>query len=357
MTQLKVKNYSIGSRLSRIFNTLNRRKYCLFICFYDGECLFMANTECIPKRWRIRKDDLQLHQHQNCLHQLLPEDLGEGYSNICRLDDDLTYIESEYTPSKNLAILSQTDNQEPRLVLTLGLKGSSRFESKNGDDVIFNEGYTSITTFNSSIGERQYQKNEHILQLRFSINKNWLQRYFGRSLENLFINKKSIQTISYKPMSTQGMLISQQLRSNKVTDEAKKLFIHGQSLSLLVTELAPLFSNSSQPINRFSKSDKEIANRARDILYKEFKTPPSVEKLSKQVGCNQFKLKKIFHHFFNNTPYGVLLEIRMNNAYQLLESTHCHVNIAAEHVGYNHASNFSTAFIKYFGVPPKSIAK
>jgi len=98
-----------------------------------------------------------------------------------------------------------------------------------------------------------------------------------------------------------------------------------------------------------------IAKLAREILYHEFKNPPSVEKLSKRVGTNQFKLKKLFHHFFNTTPYGLILEIRMNYAYQLLKSTHCKVSVAADLVGYNHASNFSAAFTKYFGISPKSI--
>jgi len=318
----------------------------------------MLNTKSNSKRWRIKKDDMQFQQQQNCLQQSLPEDLGTGYSKICRLDDDISYIESEYTPSKHLAVLSQTDEHESRLVVTLGLSGCSRFISQHGgNEIVFNEGYTSITSFNSSIGERQYQANEHIHQLRFSANKSWLKRYFGESKTSRLFNNESVQTISYKPITTQGMIVAQQLRCNDISNELKKLFIHGQALSLLASELAPLFSANAEATEKFSQKDKETVNMARDILYKKFKTPPSVEQLSKQVACNQFKLKKLFHHFFNNTPYGVLLEIRMNKAYELLESTHCHVNIAADFVGYNHASNFSTAFVKYFGVSPKSISK
>jgi len=47
----------------------------------------------------------------------------------------------------------------------------------------------------------------------------------------------------------------------------------------------------------------------------------------------------------------------MHNAYQLLESTHCQVSVAADRVGYNHASNFTAAFIKYFGISPKVVSK
>lgn len=311
----------------------------------------------LSTRWRIRNDELKIQQHKNCLHQPLTQDLGHGHSNICLLDSELSYIETEYKPSKDLAVLSQMENQQPRLVVTLGLEGSSSFVSSQGNEIIFNKGYTSITTFNSSIGERQYQANQSILQLRFSMTKNWLQRYVGDTKTDQLFNTKSVKTISYKPITAQGMMIAQKLNACNVNEEIKKLFVHGQTMMLLASELSPVLLNPNKSKEKYTADDKKRINMARDILYQEFNQPPSVEQLSRQVGCNQFKLKKLFHHFFNNTPYGMLLEIRMNKAYQLLESSGCHVNIAADYVGYSHASNFSTAFIKYFGVSPKSIAQ
>jgi len=155
------------------------------------------------KRWRIRADDLpsQVQQQKNCLHQSLPEAAGVGYSNIFQLDEDLSYIETLYTPSRDLAVLSHIENPEPRMVITLGLKGHSRFSGNQGDEVIFNEGYTSITTFNSSIGERHYEANKSITQLRFSLSKKWLDRYFGENKFTQFFNKSGIQQLSYQPIS------------------------------------------------------------------------------------------------------------------------------------------------------------
>jgi len=128
-------------------------------------------------------------------------------------------------------------------------------------------------------------------------------------------------------------------------------------MCLLAAELSHLLEEKSDNFGRFNQKDREIATLARDILFLEFTNPPSIEELSKRVGTNQFKLKQLFHHFFNNTPYGIVLETRMNNAYQLLESTRCHVSVAADFVGYSHASNFSAAFVKHFGIAPKAVSK
>ena len=100
-----------------------------------------------------------------------------------------------------------------------------------------------------------------------------------------------------------------------------------------------------------------IVTKARNILESEFRTPPTVAELARRVGTNQFKLKQLFHNFYDTTPYAFLYEVRMKVAYKMLESKYCHVNEVADFVGYQHASNFSSAFIKYFGVSPKYITK
>jgi len=207
------------------------------------------------------------------------------------------------------------------------------------------------------MGERQYQAHKPTMQLRFALNKNWLNRYFGEHKTNPLFNKSGIQLLSYRPISPQAICAAQQLLNCNESRETNRIFMHGQVMSLLAFELSHLCADKRRNSAEFNQKDAAIAKSARDILFREFKNPPSVEELSKRAGTNQFKLKKLFHHFFNNTPYGLLLEIRMNNAYQLLESGQCQVGVAADRVGYSHASNFSTAFIKHFGISPKAISK
>jgi AraC-like DNA-binding protein len=129
--------------------------------------------------------------------------------------------------------------------------------------------------------------------------------------------------------------------------------MHAQALSLLAAELNGLY----QAEHKFTTRDKSIAYLAQEILQQEFQNPPSVAELAIRTGTNQCKLKKLFEHFFNSTPYGMLLDIRMNKAYQLLVSSRCQVSVAADAVGYNHANNFSVAFTRYFGITPKQLIK
>lgn len=300
----------------------------------------------------------QFLPEDNCQLQRLPETLGPGHSNIFKLDSNLNYIETHYTPSQDLAIQTRMDATEPRMVVTLGLKGRSRFTDNRGNEVVFQEGYTSITTFNASEGSRQYQGNKAVTQLRFSLSKRWLDGYFGESkLADFFNRKNAMQLISQQPISASGIVAAQSLLNCNVAGEMRPLFRQGQAMAILASELSHLLINADIRQPRFTPKDRALAYQARDILASEFKNPPSVEELSRRVGTNQCKLKQLFHHFFDNTPYGLLLEIRMRQAYQLLKSGHYPVSIAAELVGYNHASNFSTAFIKFFGYSPKQVSR
>lgn len=320
----------------------------------------MRGIQATAGSWNISNNDLlsQFLPDDNCQLQHLPEKLGLGRSAIFKLDRDLSYIETRYAPLQDLAIMSRMDASEPRMVVTLGLKGHSRFTDNRGGGVVFKEGYTSITTFNASEGSRQYQANKTVTQLRFSMNKSWLDRYFGENkLAEFFNGKPAVRLISHQPISAQGVVAAQSLLSCNVAGQARPLFRRGQAMAILASELGHLLTDSHREKPGFNRKDRELANLARDILFAEFNDPPSVEELSKRVGTNQFKLKQLFHYFFDNTPYGLLLEIRMKKAYQLLQSSRCPVSVAAEFAGYNHASNFSAAFIKFFGVAPKQVSR
>ncbi|CAG1770868.1 Regulatory protein PchR [uncultured bacterium] len=302
--------------------------------------------------WCVKNEDLPIEILAQSVHQLLPQELGTGYSNIMQLDAGLSYIETDFVPNKDFSILSQIETQEPRMVLTLGLQGQSGFTNHRGSELSFNAGYTTIATFGSSIGERQYQAHNAVKQLRVSVSQAWVERYFPEEQAEKFF-KQHLQQLSHRPISAQGRIVIQQLHNTQVLPELKRVFVHGQVMNLLVSELNNLYQEEI----KFNQRDKNIAMLARDILMEEYQNPPSVEQLARRAGTNTFKLKQLFKHFFDNTPYGMLLDIRMNKAYQLLSAKHYHVNTVADLVGYGHASNFSVAFNKYYGVTPKKLSK
>ncbi len=309
------------------------------------------------KYYNIDNRDLPLQQYGHYQDQFLPDLLGHGQNRFYLLDNGFNCIKTYYTPKRDLSLLNRIDDGEEKLIVSIGIKGNSRFVSKSGKALYFNQGYTTVSSFSSTSGERQYDAEKEVIQLRLSLNKAFISRYFSEQQSKRIFNNKNINMLSYHPVNPQSLLAAQQMLNYEISGPTQKMFMQGQALSILSAELSHIFSAKEQQHSSFSPADKEIANTARDILFTEFRQPPSIQELASRVGTNQHKLKKLFHHFFNNTPYGLLLEIRMKTAYQLLLCKQCHVAVAADHVGYRHASNFSTAFIKFFGISPKHISK
>lgn len=293
----------------------------------------------------------------NCQHQPLPTQLGRGASNIFTLEPDFHLIETDYTPNRNLAVSSRIEQQQPLAVVTLGLKGKSRFSSRDGNELTFEQGYTSITAFNAADGIRHYRGEQSVLQLRFSVGQNWLARHFEYSQVAKVFSGGHVNLISHRPTSAQALLAAQSLMQANMPGPAQSLFRHGLAQAILASELSPLFGNEAPQSGRFGQKEKTMARQARDILWAEFKNPPSVMALARRVGTNDCKLKQLFRHFFDTTPYGVVLDSRMHHAYQLLKTEGLSIGIVAETVGYQHASNFSAAFCRYFGHPPRQLAK
>lgn len=304
--------------------------------------------------WRIDTNELFWQTAGDSSHQDLPESIGNGRSRLFHIDEDLTCIETHYTPNRDLAVLSRMPAQEPRMVLTLSLIGQSSFQGRQGSEITFKAGYSTITAFNVSEGSRHYHGNQSVTQLRFSMTQRWLENYFGEGAFTSYFKQSALQVISHHPSSTTALLAGQSLLCNNLPSQALPLFRHGQTMAIVASELGKLLSNS-QASERMSPRDKQMAECARDILATEFKHPPSVMELSKRIGTNPFKLKQLFHRYFNTTPYGLLLDIRMQKANQILSNSQQPISMVAEAIGYQHASNFSAAFIKYFGYPPKHL--
>lgn len=305
--------------------------------------------------WRINNDELSWQVTSDGSLQHLPEAIGNGSTRLSCLDQGFSFIETHYTPNRNLAIVSRIPQQEPRMVLTLSLTGQSCFRRQQGHEIKFKAGYSTVTTFNVSEGSRLYQANHSISQLRFSMTQRWLENYFGEGAFADYFKESTLQVLSHQPGTPSALLAGHNLLCNPLPSQALPLFRKGQAMSIVASELGQLLSNHPR-IKQFSPRDKQIAEWARDILASEFKHPPSVIELSKRVGTNPFKLKQLFHRYFNTTPYGFVLDIKMQKANQMLSTSRLPINLVAEAIGYQHASNFSTAFLKYFGFPPKQIS-
>lgn len=98
-----------------------------------------------------------------------------------------------------------------------------------------------------------------------------------------------------------------------------------------------------------------IATKAKNIILKSYKTPPSIKELARLCGTNDFKLKRYFKQVHKTTVYGYVQKLRLEKANLLLKEHLMSVQAVANEVGYKHQGHFSAIFFKAYGVYPKDL--
>lgn len=308
--------------------------------------------------WKIQQDAMPWQAMPGAplaQQQVLPAELGQCESRLFNIDTGLSMIETQYLANRRLAVVSQMSMQAPRMVLTLALTGQSCFQSQNGDSICFKSGFSTITVFNASVGNRLYAEHQHVIQLRFSITLDWLEQQFGPGVFAAFFNQQGLRFVAEQPLSAFSLAACQYLLQHSAAHDAQPLFRKGLVLSIIADEVGRLLQSEPQTNICLQPLEKRLLNEARDILHTEYQNPPSISTLSKRIGTNPFKLKQLFRQHFDTTPYGMLLDIRMKQAAQLLKNPQIPISHIAKAVGYQHPGNFSAAFNRYFGYPPKAL--
>jgi AraC-like DNA-binding protein len=152
------------------------------------------------------------------------------------------------------------------------------------------------------------------------------------------------------------MTMHQAMRAND-DGPCGKLFLESKALELLtlyIQSAADSVRKSSRQGEYIAPADRERLHAAHDILKSELAEPPTIAALSKRVGLNECKLKRLFKCCFKNTIYGFVQYERMRQAKQYIEGG-MSVSAAASTLGYVNNSHFAAAFRKHHGVSPGSL--
>ncbi|MFC3656431.1 helix-turn-helix transcriptional regulator [Xanthomonas hyacinthi] len=151
--------------------------------------------------------------------------------------------------------------------------------------------------------------------------------------------------------------------TQRLTDSFDHLRRHDGSLLDLQIVALGLLSEQTRPfakqravMDKVRASDQDKMLAARDIMMSQYDHPLTIAYLCTRVGTNEFKLKQGFRELFGTSPHRMLTDIRMQKAWELLE-TGLYVSTVAYKVGYQHLSSFSAAFERYYGRTPKSVTK
>jgi AraC family transcriptional regulator, transcriptional activator of the genes for pyochelin and ferripyochelin receptors len=297
----------------------------------------------------------------------LPDGLGNCFTDSAAADDELTVMRTRYRPARDLIEQSEKRDGRRTLVISVGLAGASSYHSRDGHDVAFRDGHTTVTSFGDVSGERHYAAAVEVAQLRVAVGEARLIQYAGQQRARELLGSSTVRQLAFHASTAASVMHARALwhiadrrdaGPSGPAGPADPLAIHIHALSLLAEQLRLLRASPvperPAPDRRFSQNDIEKLEQARVLMLTHLNRSLTIPYLAAAVGLNEFKLKEGFRHRFNSSPHRMLTGLRMQHAWALLE-TGCQVAEAAYQVGFGHPGNFSAAFTRYFGRMPKSV--
>tara|TARA_R110000744_G_scaffold36107_1_gene83468 strand:- start:495 stop:1364 length:870 start_codon:yes stop_codon:yes gene_type:complete len=110
-------------------------------------------------------------------------------------------------------------------------------------------------------------------------------------------------------------------------------------------------------VRDYRHSSDEMVERACAYMETRLDQPISICELSSAVGTNRNTLNSKFNKEFGLAPIGWHRERRLQRAADLIQNTNDPISKISGEVGFTDSNNFSTAFRKTHGVPPRHYRK
>ncbi|MEM0940490.1 MAG: AraC family transcriptional regulator [Bacteroidota bacterium] len=217
------------------------------------------------------------------------------------------------------------------------------------------KGHFKINLFDSPSDIQLKPKQECFESLDLIIRKGILKKVISNQptlpfniKKNLFrlINKTSRHKIY--PVNMKLRAILDQIWNNKEEGIFKLL-----STQSLVCELLKLLIVYNETIDLPVKTgDQQRMELAKKILETNYRTPPTIAQLARNIGMNEQKLKKTFKDYFQTTIHQYVHNIKMKYSWSMISSGKYNVNEIADKIGYCNTSKFISAFKNKFGMTP-----
>lgn len=131
------------------------------------------------------------------------------------------------------------------------------------------------------------------------------------------------------------------------------LYTEHKLIDLMFNVLPFLHQPPGRPSGR--EKQRQQVQRAECFIVEHLGEKLSIKKIAREVGLNEFTLKKEFKRAFGFSVMDYCLHLRLHEAYDRIVKSDETITVIASELGYSEVSNFSNAFQKRFGIRPRTL--
>ena len=199
-------------------------------------------------------------------------------------------------------------------------------------------------------------KNSKVISVLIPIVE--FHKLFSSSSSNIpFFENKSLNQKHYSEslISNSILIVLNQIIKNDMDNSTRSLLYKAKIYELfsLIFKKTKEIDLDQCPFLNNDENLKKIA-KAKDVILKDIKNPPSLIELSKTIDLSLKNLKKGFKEIYGKPVYKYLFDFKMERAKQLLSNGNLNVNEVSYDLGYSSSSHFIAAFKKKYGITPRT---
>ncbi|WP_418186450.1 helix-turn-helix domain-containing protein [Aliarcobacter lanthieri] len=281
-----------------------------------------------------------------------PKELGFISTFKYKITEDILLLKTKILTNEKIFLHANSKIQG--LVVNIVLDGESNIIDNNFKrEENFKKNSSCIKYINEYDTTTILDKNSNSLGI--IIKDEFLEKNFN-NIFNLdsFENSPSV---TLKNQISKNIQLATQIFNSPFEGKLHDIYLQSKVLELIYNEFSDIFNQQKISNNKkikFNQDDINALYKAKNIILNSNEFPDLVT-LSKKVALNEFKLKYGFKQLFDKSPGQMILEQKMSYAKKLLETSEYSIAEIANFVGYKYQSNFTNAFIQFFGTCPKNI--
>ena len=278
-----------------------------------------------------------------CYHELFIEGIHIAYGDMRLKNLTLLHFESDFeTIEMHFELMGSTETAISNIS-----KSPYNFQC-NQHNILYAPAIKGAVTF--SRGDSKV----------FEINMapSLLKKYLGDTeIYKIFIGQIAHQNPAMlgrhnMPVTREMMQVINGIIGCNKTGVFKRLYLEAKVIELLLLQLEQFSAHECNELCSLKPADIQKIHAAREIMLENAANPYSLHRLAHEAGTNEFTLKKGFKELFGTTVFGMLTEVKMQEAKQQLLNTDMSLAEISSHAGYQHPNHFSAAFKRKFGVTP-----
>lgn len=284
-------------------------------------------------------------------YKILPE-LGRGTIEVYTFED--IYISIKKLSLENDLILSMNNDYEGKHLSFL-IKGETILtNSRNGNEYIYADQDSYLLNFTNFKGDIKVSGGKIHHEVNIKLSDEFLLKH---DLNNDTFFKRIGDPDGHViiPMTNELYSIISDVTKRAYKGISYKIFLESKILELIAIQIDNYKTRKNIGVKVNTSCTIKKLYSITQILRERMNENLSIKSLCKEVGLNEYILKKEFKRVFGTSVGAYALKVKMQKAKELLEGTEVPIYEISETIGYKNATHFSAAFKRFHGISPKKL--